>query len=1792
MKRHISIFTLLLSAFSAFAAGSASDVMRLSPIGYRLGEAGVVTAYDPSVVTVTPGDTSIVYSNKSATLTAALNRDYKVVRWQKFAVDPTVRTSADPIEEFGEKSETVSVAFNGNVAWMYVTVVVEYDPVRTVKTSLSSFANGTVTVSPEKTSYLKGDVLTLTAEPAEGYAFVRWSDGNVDHARTVTVDGDIDLKAYIEPISSRVSFSAGAGAVLDVTSKRVSYDNAYGELPVPVRTGAKFSEWVDADGRTVTAKTAVNRVADHTLFASWGDLLYEIAWNFTGRGNGKVEGTGTYAYGSQPTLKAVPYEGSAFIGWADGETRNPRRIVVLSNALYVAAFDVATYDVTFTYRNASGNLVTAGPTTVEHGGKVDPPSQDVVDSWPEHTFKNWSTEEYKKVTRDLAVEAIYDVQTYEVMFAYHDWQGHSVTTMPQHVVSGGKANPPDRSVVDNWSGHSFKGWEPDYNVIRQDTLCRAIYETNTYTVTFSYRGPDGEPREQVETVRHGGMMQSVPETAVVDSWPGHRFLGWSNEDYLRPITGRLEVFARYEGYCTIIYGDSLGTNYWDDVKDPKDWTNLRPVAELNEVEGYIFEKMGHEFGGWKTNEAGNIVYGDGARVRVQNGDVLALISKWDPIQYKIGFDLNGGTGDPVKDMDMTYGEGKPLPKVPSPAPDGTSLAKAFWTAERNNTNSACYKYGDTVSNLTTKAGERVILYAYWPKNTYDVKIDDGHGGTKTVPMEYGSEIDDPGVPAARAGYQFTGWLTNNVAVEKFPITVPVNGITLKADWTTNAYTVVFNGTDADGGTMEPQEFTYGVAQALALNGFTRTGYTFANWTNEVGKAFADGAQVKNLATNDGAVVDLYATWMMNPRYYAVRFNPNGGAGAPYVQDIECGVETALTPNRFARTGYGFANWTNATGTVYANGQKVTNLAPEDETNDFYAVWTANRYWVAFEGNGADGGEAMENQAFTYDVAQALTSNAFTRTGYSFAGWVVSAPRSEDAPRLAAPSGGFAGGYAGTVDYTDGAIVSNLTATADATNALWATWAVKSYEISFDPAGGSAVAPVTNEYGKAVSAPTPAKKGHQFDGWYEGEVEFDFSSMPARNVRLTARWTANAYTVEFRGTGEAYTQGFTYDEPQALEANRFAAPEMRVFDRWTNAVDSTTYTNCETVCNLTTGGVFVLYATWKDAPSYAVAYDGNGADGGSMATNRFECGKGGTLALNKFVRTGYAFGQWTNKVNGATYGNGATFMEDLASTNGTATLSALWTANRYWVKFEGNGADGGEKMENQAFTYDVAQALTSNAFTRTGYSFAGWVVSAPRSEDAPRLAAPSGGFAGGCAGTVDYTDGAVVSNLTAMADATNTLWATWAANHYTVGFNPGEGTGEAYTQGFTYDQAQKLMDNTFEPPELKSFAGWATNETGKAVYANGAEVRNLTAEADATVNLYAVWGDDSYAVDFDGNGATGGTMVPQVFKHGETDTLTPNAYVRTGCGFANWTNASNDAYLDEASFTAPKTGIGETLYAVWTNKIYNCSFYESVTGDQMLKYGEKIVPSPQDPPGKVGYTFEGWTTNGSDRVDLETFTMPDHDVLFTPLRTPITYTIAFDGNEATSGSMAPTNVKYGVEIALPSNAFERTGYGFAGWDVSAPRGEDAAGTVVYTDGEVVSNLTAEAGRTVTLYAVWNQIADPLKTALGFDPNDLITVTADPTDCWESAGDNTINLTKDCTITFRASETISVEVQAKGARRASLAYRIGGVDAVPHKYGSDDFENIVNEIKNGYPLTILKISKEDEKSVINSLKCIKK
>ena len=121
-----------------------------------------------------------------------------------------------------------------------------------------------------------------------------------------------------------------------------------------------------------------------------------------------------------------------------------------------------------------------------------------------------------------------------------------------------------------------------------------------------------------------------------------------------------------------------------------------------------------------------------------------------------------------------------------------------------------------------------------------------------------------------------------------------------------------------------------------------------------------------------------------------------------------------------------------------------------------------------------------------------------------------------------------------------------------------------------------------------------------------------------------------------------------------------------------------------------------------------------------------------------LRTGYTFdGWWTGAGGSGTQVTAATTV----TTPTDHTLHAKWTANTYQVWYYPNNGNG--LMPPSTHTYDVNTALSSNLFSRTGYTFGGWAES------------PGGDKA--------YDDRQVVVNLTSEPDGIVKLYAFWIQN---------------------------------------------------------------------------------------------------------------------------------------------------------------------------------------------------------------------------------------------------------------------------------------------------------------------------------------------------------------------------------------------------------------------------------------------
>ena len=237
----------------------------------------------------------------------------------------------------------------------------------------------------------------------------------------------------------------------------------------------------------------------------------------------------------------------------------------------------------------------------------------------------------------------------------------------------------------------------------------------------------------------------------------------------------------------------------------------------------------------------------------------------------------------------------------------------------------------------------------------------------------------------------------------------------------------------------------------------------------------------------------------------------------------------------------------------------------------------------------------------------------------------------------------------------------------------------------------------------------------------------------------------------KGTNGSSASGTATDNDKTIW-NISATPNTGYsFASWSTTTGSVTYGSSTTASTTATVSAdATITATYtENKTSITITTDGHGTiTTPSSVSNPYSLGVATTQAINASPNTGYHWNTWTVSGNAA-LASTATTQSNTAKGNGTkggsGTVTATFTPNTYTVHFHRNGGAGTTVYQN--FTYDVAQNLTANSYTRTGYTFAGWATAAD--------------------GEKVYDDEEEVSNLTAENSATFHLYAKWTANTYTI-----------------------------------------------------------------------------------------------------------------------------------------------------------------------------------------------------------------------------------------------------------------------------------------------------------------------------------------------------------------------------------------------------------------------------------------
>ena len=959
----------------------------------------------------------------------------------------------------------------------------------------------------------------------------------------------------------------------------------------------------------------------------------------------------------------------------------------------------------------------------------------------------------------------------------------------------------------------------------------------------------------------------------------------------------------------------------------------------------------------------------------------------------------------------------------------------------------------TAFTAAAMPGENTTLYAKWSAKPYTITFKDGEAVLATIGQDYGTEITAPENPT-KEGYTFAGWDT------EIPATMPARDMTIQAKWTVNQYTITFV---TNGGTAIAS-ITQDYGTALALPTPAKEGYGFDGWYTDLNctKQFTASAMPAENTT-------LYAKW--NIGEYTLTFDTDGGSAiAPVSQKYGTAVTAPADPTR---EGYTFAGW----------DQTIPATMPA-RSMTIKAKWTVNQYTITFVTNG---GTAIASITQDYGTALALPTPA--KEGYGFGGW-----------------------------YTNQNCTNRFTAnTMPAENTtLYAKWNIGEYTLTFDTDGGSAVAPISQKYGTAVTAPAdPAKEGHTFAGW-DTKIP---AVMPARSMTIKARWTVNQYTITFDTDGGNAVASITQDYGTAITKpanpvkagytfigwdktipNTMPAKDMTVKAQWT--VDTNVKYTVEFYQQDVVGDGYTLvlseerygetdtqaeldrekYDYTRFYEHFKVNYSAPGSrhsgtitGDGSLTlkvyydrrvyTVTFEPGDA-SATLGDSATKEYRYGQKLSDVavkdptyNGdwefvGWYYNGTKFT---GTVEGNMTVTAQWKDPKiqFTIAFYKMKLDG-TYSTNKADNYWYSQTTTQSKMTI---------------EELLGSAAEETGFEIACLRAGNYTNPEKNAIVPVDADgrfdtkdiANKTVCVFYERKKYTVtwDFDGGTPVDDNYTVAGKYYYETPITKPTVTK-EHYDFNKWETDIWDFST-------RPILHAYDA--NFTAKWTGKTYKVSYDFNGGakTGGITYPSTYTYQNFYPQFPDRATRSGYTFAGWKiNGEGETRTGLLGQDLP--GGNVKLVAQWTPNRYEVRFFvDDVQQGEALsvRCGEKI-PIPAETPTKPHYTFSGWYYS-STKYTAES-TMPDQNLDLKAKWTPNQHSVTYVTGCSTTYD--PYTGKYG-ETCRTKVAPYNAGKVFGGWRITStaedwtPITVGAQETFTMPDGDV------------TITAIWTNLVHNVK-----------------------------------------------------------------------------------------------------------------
>lgn len=1134
-----------------------------------------------------------------------------------------------------------------------------------VNYSISYALNGSTLENKVETYNCLSRDFSLGQPKKKGYTFDGWSGTDLSEiTKDVVVPqgsiGDRAYEAHFTAKSYNVTYDYGYDGV---TSKATAtYDSQF-NVKSPSRDGYDFIGWT-YNGEEFASKTW-DIDSDITLIAHWKAKKYKISYDLNG-GDNSPANLNEYTIETPTfTLSDPAKNGYDFVGWSGAGISGVSKDVAIEkgsigNREYTANWKAHTYIVNL---DSNGGECSTSKMNVDYNEKFVLPQPTKMG----YTFAGWFNAEDNAEVTDCTWKFLFDLNLYA------KW---NINTYTITYVLGGGVNDENNPIAYNVesdditlnnptrSGYTFAGWNSklgnkQFNpTISQgsvgDFSFEATWEASLNTIVFFGNGnTDGETKSQQA---HTNSKLKLNANGYVRE--GYVFSGWSETKnglvkYVDQSEITVPTDSVYELYA--VWSPNLNTiTFNGNGSDSGTMDSQSMYTDSTEnLTANGFSKTGYHFIGWSTKPTGDVEYIDQGSYKMGNGSSYDLYAKWEPNQYTISYNPNGGHID-VASSRVIY-QSEYLLKVPSR--EGYFFAGWFMgDSQLSDSN------GKSLSSYNIAGDIEVV--AHWSPKTNVVILTNGS-----------DELVNKGVtdsiirltknPFTKDGYELLGWseveggelkyynddlfyigtrssyrlyaiwekkVETNFANYK-KISTKEDLLQLLNKTSTSSKYYLNNDIDLEGATIVPNCYLFGDGEfdgnghairnfKLSLSNYKITGDGFW-WGSVYRYEYYMGLFKSNAATIKNLTLDHYE--------YKVDF---GSIHKPSI--------SSSTSTDDYEASYLYV------GSLCSINQGVISNVTVVTPSDHFSLSIGGVYYI---------GNVCSKDVNNGDSI----TNCFVENNLSFSGDIDGVYNGHDCT-----DNGFY--FGNIVGYKEHGTVSNSC--------------------------------IVNNGNVDVEA-IKHDRLHNTNGTNNKNDFCGVGSQKTNNCKTLDKVSDYSPYICFNFGSEKNYQFVNGSERVTLRKNVFDKKGYE-FIGWSTEENGEVQFSDEGVCYLPYGcKILNLYPVFE-ASTFIISFDSNGGEG-NMDVQSGVCDTKLNIAHNTFLKTGYVFGGWSLVKDGdITYSDEDT----ITMFSNDVTFYAVWIPNENSIVFNGNGGKG--SMDNQSIYTNTTVSLAACVFMAPeGYFFAGW-----------------------------------------------------------------------------------------------------------------------------------------------------------------------------------------------------------------------------------------------------------------------------------------------------------------------------------------------------------------------------------------------------------------------------------------------------------------------------------------------------